>query len=116
MDATRPRRTRDAARQGWYARWRSARFARRLGFPPTTAAAPGPHARPCELLGDLPACWAWGWGGLAFGVPALAGEWLLPAARWGWALASLWASLAWGQRGDHAAGSGAAERSWERPR
>jgi hypothetical protein len=32
MDATR-RRTRDRTRQGWYARHRSVRFARRLGFP-----------------------------------------------------------------------------------
>ena len=32
MDATRPRRTRDRARQGWYARHRQRRFARFLGF------------------------------------------------------------------------------------
>jgi hypothetical protein len=38
MDATRPRRTRSFARQRWYANWRSRRFARRLGFPPTAAA------------------------------------------------------------------------------
>jgi hypothetical protein len=111
MDATRRRRTRDAARQGWYARWRSARFARRLGFPPASAA----QARSCELPGGLPACWGWGlpwgWGGLAFGVPAVAGEWLLPVARWGWALAALSASLAWGRQGDHPAGRGAAGRS-----
>ncbi len=33
MDATRARRTRDRARQGWYARYRQWRFARYLGFP-----------------------------------------------------------------------------------
>jgi hypothetical protein len=33
MDATRTRRTRDQARQGWYARHRQWRFARYLGFP-----------------------------------------------------------------------------------
>ena len=33
MDATRSRRTRDCARQRWYAAWRSQRFARHLGFP-----------------------------------------------------------------------------------
>jgi hypothetical protein len=32
MDATRPRRSRDYPRQRWYARWRSLRFARHLGF------------------------------------------------------------------------------------
>ena len=34
MDATRPRRSRDCARQRWYAYWRSLRFARHLGFAP----------------------------------------------------------------------------------
>ena len=34
MDATRSRRLRDSARQGWYAHWRSVRFARHLGFSP----------------------------------------------------------------------------------
>ena len=33
MDATRARRTRDRARQTWYARCRQQRFARFLGFP-----------------------------------------------------------------------------------
>jgi hypothetical protein len=33
MDATRPRRKRDRARQKWYARHRQQRFARFLGFP-----------------------------------------------------------------------------------
>lgn len=42
MDATRPRRSRDCARQRWYAFWRSLRFARHLGFAP---AAPGRTAR-----------------------------------------------------------------------
>jgi hypothetical protein len=32
MDATRRRRTRDRARQTWYACWRQRRFARFLGF------------------------------------------------------------------------------------
>jgi hypothetical protein len=32
MDATRRRRTTDAHRQRWYARWRCVRFARHLGF------------------------------------------------------------------------------------
>jgi hypothetical protein len=49
MDATRARRTRDRARQAWYARCRQHRFARFLGFPsgnPATNHAildPGPH-------------------------------------------------------------------------
>jgi hypothetical protein len=34
MDATRPRRSRDHARQRWYAYWRSVRFACHLGFAP----------------------------------------------------------------------------------
>ena len=34
MDATRRRRTRDRARQKWYARCRQQRFARFLGFAP----------------------------------------------------------------------------------
>jgi hypothetical protein len=32
MDATRSRRTRDAARQRYYASWRCKRFARLMGF------------------------------------------------------------------------------------
>ena len=32
MDGTRPRRTLDRARQGWYSHWRAIRFARHLGF------------------------------------------------------------------------------------
>jgi hypothetical protein len=31
MDASRKRRTRDGARQRWYATWRSSRFARHFG-------------------------------------------------------------------------------------
>jgi hypothetical protein len=41
MDATRPRRIRDSARQGWYARWRSIRFARHFGFASNAAPASG---------------------------------------------------------------------------
>jgi hypothetical protein len=41
MDATRPRRTRDFARQRWYAAWRCRRFARHLGFRPATARKAG---------------------------------------------------------------------------
>jgi hypothetical protein len=36
MDGTRTRRTRDSARQRWYARWRAVRFARHLGFRTTS--------------------------------------------------------------------------------
>jgi hypothetical protein len=54
MDATRPRRLRDSARQGWYARWRSVRFARHLGFPPA-AVTPKPEAAlPRRGAGWLP--------------------------------------------------------------
>lgn len=50
MDATRTRRTRDRARQGWYARYRQWRFARYLGFgdgieSPTFRPAVGPAPR-----------------------------------------------------------------------
>ncbi len=41
MDATRSRRTRDAARQRWYGLCRCRRFARRLSFP-----IPVDHRRP----------------------------------------------------------------------
>jgi hypothetical protein len=51
MDATRSRRLRDSARQDWYARWRSVRFARHLGFPPTGAVAPKPQALPLRRAG-----------------------------------------------------------------
>jgi hypothetical protein len=40
MDATRSRRTRDKARQQWYARERQRRFARFLGFPSIAPEAP----------------------------------------------------------------------------
>ena len=46
MDATRPRRSRDSARQGWYARWRSVRFARHFGFFPTGNASKPPVIQP----------------------------------------------------------------------
>ena len=51
MDATRPRRTRDRARQTWYALWRSRRFARHMGFPPPA----GPEAGPARPAGPPPA-------------------------------------------------------------
>jgi hypothetical protein len=57
MDATRPRRLRDSARQDWYARWRCFRFARHLGFPSTTAAGPRLEAvllRRSDWLAALP--------------------------------------------------------------
>jgi hypothetical protein len=50
MDATRSRRIRDSARQGWYAHWRSVRFARHLGFSPT-AVAPKPEILPLWCTG-----------------------------------------------------------------
>jgi hypothetical protein len=53
MDATRRRRTKDRARQQWYARQRQRRFARFLGFGTGAAAPPadrgpggGPTVRP----------------------------------------------------------------------
>jgi hypothetical protein len=42
MDATRARRTRDRARQKWYARYRQQRFARFLGFAQGVAATTNP--------------------------------------------------------------------------
>jgi len=51
MDATRPRRIRDSARQGWFARWRSVRFPRHLGFSPTAAASKPPVAPPVRCAG-----------------------------------------------------------------
>jgi hypothetical protein len=54
MDATRPRRIRDSARQGWYARWRSVRFARHFGFSPAAADVPKPEvALPLRCAGWL---------------------------------------------------------------
>jgi hypothetical protein len=48
MDGTRARRTRDPARQAWYARWRQRRFARFLGFALADPAPRGlaPRVRP----------------------------------------------------------------------
>jgi len=54
MDATRPRRIRDSARQGWYARWRSVRFARHFGFSPTAAASKPPVTLPLRFAACLP--------------------------------------------------------------
>jgi hypothetical protein len=42
MDATRARRTRDRARQKWYARYRQLRFARFLGFAQEVSATTNP--------------------------------------------------------------------------
>jgi hypothetical protein len=42
MDATRARRTRDRARQKWYARYRQQRFARFLGFAQGVSAMTNP--------------------------------------------------------------------------
>jgi hypothetical protein len=54
MDATRPRRSRDSARRGWYARWRCVRFARHFGFSPAAAVASGPKpACPGGVPGGL---------------------------------------------------------------
>jgi hypothetical protein len=47
VDGTRARRTRDRARQAWYARHRQRRFARFLGFDDKAqAVATAPAARP----------------------------------------------------------------------
>jgi hypothetical protein len=51
MDATRPRRIRDSARQGWYARWRSVRFARHFGFSPATTTRKPPVVPPLRCAG-----------------------------------------------------------------
>ena len=54
MDATRPRRIRGSARQGWYARWRSVRFARHFGFSPSAAEVSKPEvALPLRCAGWL---------------------------------------------------------------
>jgi hypothetical protein len=57
MDATRRRRLRDSARRDWYARWRSFRFARHLGFASLAAAVLRPESLPLRrsgLLANLP--------------------------------------------------------------
>jgi hypothetical protein len=51
MGATSSRRVRDSARQDWYARWRSVRFARHLGFHRTGAVGPKPQALPLRRVG-----------------------------------------------------------------
>jgi hypothetical protein len=52
MDATRKRRTKDRARQAWYARCRQRRFARFLGFGMSEPALPciRPTAGACARL------------------------------------------------------------------
>ncbi len=54
MDATRPRRTRNSARQNWYAHWRSVRFARHMGFR-TPTEAPQSESQRDSGLDCLPA-------------------------------------------------------------
>jgi hypothetical protein len=60
MDATRARRTRDRARQGWYARHRQWRFARYLGFvvgpeaPFTPATVGQPALKVRTTVGPVP--------------------------------------------------------------
>jgi hypothetical protein len=52
MDATRLRRTRDDARLRWYARWRSIRFARHMGFThpdDPNPKAPSDHPAQCQF-------------------------------------------------------------------
>jgi len=51
MDATRTRRTRDGARQRWYARFRARRFARHLGFPQDAALPRKPLVLPFRRAG-----------------------------------------------------------------
>ncbi len=61
MDGTRKRRTRDKARQAYYARHRQRRFARFLGFdvkaadapPPAGAGALMPHEQTCKDRGAI---------------------------------------------------------------
>jgi hypothetical protein len=60
MDATRSRRTRDDARQRWYARWRSLRFARHLGF--TSPDDPNPKASSRHPAGMQPSRVGVPWG------------------------------------------------------
>jgi hypothetical protein len=51
MDATRRRRLQDTFRQGWYARWRCTRFARRFGFPAPLVA---PRAKQASVARQHP--------------------------------------------------------------
>jgi hypothetical protein len=53
MDATRTRRTKDRARQAWYARHRQRRFARFLGFTQDAAAAAGCRWRQADPAAQL---------------------------------------------------------------
>jgi hypothetical protein len=53
MDATRTRRTKDRARQAWYARHRQRRFARFLGFTQDATAAAGCRRRPAGPAAQL---------------------------------------------------------------
>jgi hypothetical protein len=93
MDATRPRRTRDRIRQDWYARQRSVRFARRLGFCLTHPAAE-PEAPPCILPAGSP--WLTLDGPVAGTSPlVLAGDVFVHVTRLGVLASFLWASLAW---------------------
>jgi hypothetical protein len=97
MDATRPRRTRDRIRQDWYARQRSFRFARRLGFP-LTAPTPEPEASPCGLPAGSP--WLTPNGPVPGTSPLdLAGEVFVHVTRLGVLASFLWASLAWRSSG-----------------
>jgi hypothetical protein len=93
MDATRPRRTRDSIRQGWYARQRSLRFARHFGFP-LTAPAPESQALLCNLPSSSPC--------LTLSGPiegrsslVLAGEVFVHVAHLGALASLLWPSLVW---------------------
>jgi hypothetical protein len=77
MDATRSRRIRDSARRGWYARWRSIRFARHFGFSPSAGVLSKPAGAPLLWRAGwfIPArpAWcrheAWWLTGLAQGLP-----------------------------------------------
>ena len=53
MDATRTRRTKDRARQAWYAKHRQRRFARFLGFTQNATAAAGCRWRQADPAAEL---------------------------------------------------------------
>jgi hypothetical protein len=80
-------------RQNWYARQRSVRFARYLGFA-LTAPAAEPEAPPCGLPAGSPCLTL---NGSVQGVSSLvlAGEVFVHLAHWGVLASFLWASLAW---------------------